>query len=112
MNTLSISEVIQWLRQQATELNKQADSLEQFMGSRGIMNGIAAPPNFARPDVTVSDVVAVLRKKGAGRAWDIAKVLKTTKEHVSEIVRDNPNMFEIRQRGWIKVLHENGNGTS
>jgi hypothetical protein len=107
MSVLSITEVIHWLREKATELNKTADSLEQIMGSHGLVGGLVQSSHLPPVDINVSDIVRVLRSKGSARAYDVAKALQTTKERVSAIVKSNPEAFEIRQRGWIKV-HANG----
>jgi len=116
LNKLSVSEMIQLLRQKASEFNKKADDLENLLQGLGIgEDGIVFPstqPTTLR-DPGLADIAAVLRRKRAGRPQEIANELGATKRQVLRIIGSNPDAFEMHGKGWIKlrqngVAHSNG----
>ncbi len=97
-------EIIGWFRSKAKEFNAMADSLESTFANVAV-NGsehkaqgftLNIPASFER-------VKEAVQKSKSLRAAQIADDLGSTRESVLEIVKNNPEHFEVVGKGWIKI---------
>ena len=111
MSEPSPSEMIRWFRDKAREFSAIADTLERTFPGGGA-NASTPLDDVSRREarltervINIDQIVGLLKTK-AGRSGDIADTLGCTKETVDAAVAAHPDLFEVGERGWIRLKNQ------
>jgi len=92
--------MIAWFRAKAAEFNQIADNLEStFSGDR---DGLSLQPVVQPAEVTLDQVKGLMGSNNV-RPADLAKMLRTSKARVEEIIAAHPETFEKYGKGWLRL---------
>lgn len=90
---ISEKEIIQWHRARAAFHSSVADWMEQRNG---------APMPLRTSDVTIEEIVNSFGKLGSNRCLTIAQKLGTSEHEIRQIIKANPDIFVVGDRGWVR----------
>ncbi|MFA6289271.1 MAG: hypothetical protein WC661_17960 [Opitutaceae bacterium] len=105
--SLSPTQVVDWLREQANQLNRTADMIEYNFHSSSSKKAAAASgtskaaPQAGKSGLTVEAIQGVIRMKSM-RLGDLAKHFNVTPEEVKPYITTD-NKLKFAERGWIKM---------
>jgi hypothetical protein len=109
IQNLTVSDVTTWLRKQAREFNRIADTLEQTFSSPLLPPSSPIHTSNNTP-VRAQHIATYLKKKGASRAKSMAEFFCVPVDTIDTLIAQNEHLFEIGERGWIKLISEPSNG--
>lgn len=98
---LTVTDVATWLRRQAKEFNRIADTLEQTFSSPLLPSSSPIQTNIT--PIRGQHLVAYLHQKGASRVKSIADFFNVPTEVIDTLIDQNEHLFEVGERGWIKL---------
>jgi hypothetical protein len=101
--SISAPDIITWFRAKAKEFNKIADTLETTFNASPYLPAIEAGSKNGIASATAEDVTAIINEKGAARVKTISEKLNLPARAVQAIITANPHLYEIADRGWIKL---------